>query len=188
MKRRIFILSCILMLSAFTVTGCGNEEKASTEKGTVDIQKEESEKKTEEVNGTETEAETGSEETTEVLRIVTLYYVDDQTAQITKKDVEIKDENDLWTELQKSGILTDDCSLLSIKTDETSGVMELDFNSATGERIRSMGTTGETEIIGCIVNTYLEAYNCEKIKLTEEGGIFESSHASYDGYITHMEI
>lgn len=187
MKKRFFILSCILMLSVFTVTGCDNDEKVSTEEETVEIQNEE-DNKTEDVNKNETGSEANSKENAEELRIVTLYYVDDQTAEITKKDVEIKDENDLWKELQKAGILTDDCSLLSIQTDETSGVMELDFNSATGERIRSMGTTGETEIIGCIVNTYLEAYNCEKIKLKEEGDSFESSHASYDGYITYMEF
>lgn len=190
MKKRFFILSSVLMLSLVLVTGCENEKTIITEENVLENQKEGSENSvgTEEVNGQENESAGNSEETTEESRIVTLYYVDDQTAKISKKDVEINNENDLWKELQKAGILTDDCSLLSMTADVTSGVIELDFNAATGERIRSMGTTGETEIVGCIVDTYLEAYNCEKIRLTEEGKSFESSHASYDGYITYMEF
>ena len=61
--------------------------------------------------------------------------------------------------------------------------IDLDFNAATGNRIRSMGTTGETEIIGCIVNTYLDTYNCDGIRLTEEGNaLMTSSGADFDGY------
>ena len=44
-------------------------------------------------------------------------------------------------------------------------------------------TTGGTEIVGCIINTYLEAYGCEGIRLTEEGQAFVTSHgAGLDGY------
>ena len=61
--------------------------------------------------------------------------------------------------------------------------IDLDFNAATGEYIRSMGTTGEIQIIGCIINTYLETYDCDGIKLTEEGKVLQTSHgANYDGY------
>ena len=46
-----------------------------------------------------------------------------------------------------------------------------------------MGTTGEIQIIGCIINTYLETYDCDGIKLTEEGKVLQTSHgANYDGY------
>ena len=46
-----------------------------------------------------------------------------------------------------------------------------------------VGTTGEIQIIGCIINTYLETYDCDGIKLTEEGKVLQTSHgANYDGY------
>ena len=112
-----------------------------------------------------------------------MYYVDDQTAEIVSKSVEVHDEYDIWNALKGSGILTDDCELLSLTVNEAEKKMDLDFNSAVGDRVRSMGTTGETEIVGCIINTYLEAYGCEGIRLTEEGQAFVTSHgADFDGY------
>ena len=85
--------------------------------------------------------------------------------------------------MKEEGILSEDCEILSFKINDTDKKIDLDFNSATGDRIRSMGTTGETEIIGCIVNTYLETYNCDGIRLTEEGNALQtSSGADFDGY------
>lgn len=122
------------------------------------------------------------------LRSVTVYYVDDLSGVVVGKTAEIRDEFGIWDVLKDRGILTDDCELLSIKlnSDET---MDLDFNHATAERINSMGTTGETEIIGCIVNTYLEAYDCTGIRLLEEGKEFISSHgAEFGGYTGRIEF
>ena len=86
--------------------------------------------------------------------------MDDQTAEVTGKSVEIQDEYDIWNVLKESGLLTEDCKLLSLKVDEAAKKLDLDFNSATGDRIRSMGTTGETQIVGCIITvsyTHLES-------------------------------
>ena len=123
------------------------------------------------------------DEPADTLRQVSVYCVDDQTAEIVSKSVEVHDEYDIWNALKGSGILTDDCELLSLTVNEAEKKMDLDFNSAVGDRVRSMGTTGETEIVGCIINTYLEAYGCEGIRLTEEGQAFVTSHgADFDGY------
>ena len=106
---------------------------------------------------------------------------------MTGKSVEIRDEYDIWNALIESGILTEECELLSLNVNEAEKKMDLDFNSATGDRIRSMGTTGETQIIGCIINTYLEAYSCDGIRLTQEGQAFVTSHgANFDGYSGKM--
>ena len=86
--------------------------------------------------------------------------------------------------MQKQKVLTEDCKLLSIKVNKEKKQMNLDFNKATGEYIRTMGTAGETAVIGCIVNTYLEAYDCTEIKLTEGGEVFQTAHgADFEGYI-----
>lgn len=99
------------------------------------------------------------------------------------KTITVKTEYDIWKALQGNGILTEGCQLLSFKVNEETHLIDLDFNAATGEYIRSMGTTGEIQIIGCIINTYLETYDCDGIKLTEEGKVLQTSHgANYDGY------
>ena len=122
------------------------------------------------------------------LRSVTVYYVDDLSGVVVGKTAEIRDEFGIWDVLKDRGILTDDCELLSINLNGD-GTMDLDFDHATAERINSMGTTGETEIIGCIVNTYLEAYDCTGIRLLEEGEDFVSSHgAEFGGYTGRIEF
>lgn len=187
MKKRLCILLGMLALSFSLVTGCGGEteEEPVAENQTDDKELPETEEP-EEQKGEEApedaENSADGEESQSETRTVNIYCVDDQTAEITTKAVEISDEYDIWAALQEAGILTDECQLLSLSVNEQDGTMDLDFNRATGDRVRSMGTTGETEIVGCIVNTYLEAYGCDKILLTEEGETFESSHASYDGY------
>lgn len=114
---------------------------------------------------------------------ITVYFVEDESGEVTGENIEITDENDIWSALQDKGVLTTECRLLSFKIDESQKKIDLDFDSATGKRIRSMGTTGEMQIIGCIVNTFLEAYNCDSIRLTENGMPLETSHgATMDGY------
>ena len=72
---------------------------------------------------------------------------------------------------------------------ESEKKIDLEFNKATGDRIRNMGTTGETEILACIINTYLDAYECDGIKLREEGEPLEtSSGANFDGYSSKIEL
>lgn len=183
-----------LCVSAFVIAGCGKEEKEDTDKVKTedsdngkDIAADpgENEEVQTEVSSEETEAE--QSDTNSELRTVTLYYVDDQTAEVTGKSIEIRDEYDIWNALKESGLLTEDCELLNLNVNEAEKKMDLDFNSATGERIRSMGSTGETQIIGCIINTYLEAYGCEGIRLTEEGQVLQTSHgANFDGYSGKM--
>lgn len=114
----------------------------------------------------------------EALRSVTIYYVDDLSAAVVGQKMDISDEYDIWNALIEYGILTSECRLLSLDVNEAERTIDLDFNTATADRINSMGTTGETEIVGCIVNTYLEAYDCTGIKLTVEGQDFVTSHGA----------
>lgn len=109
-------------------------------------------------------------------RSVTIYYVDDLSAVVMGKKTDVTDEYDIWNALKSYGILTEDCELQKMDLNEADRTMTLDFNEATANRINSMGTTGETEIAGCIINTYLEAYDCTGIRLTVDGQGFVSSH------------
>ena len=79
--------------------------------------------------------------------------------------------------------------MLEFSLNESEKKIDLDFNKTTGDRIRSMGTTGESEILACIINTYLDAYECDGIKLTEEGEPLEtSSGADFNGYSSKIEL
>ena len=122
-------------------------------------------------------------------REVRIYYIDDATAEPVSEEVLILDENDIWSALQEKGILEEDCELLNFEVDPEKRQIDLDFNTALGDRIRSFGTTGETEILGCLINTYLDAYECDGIRLTEEGAPLEtSSGADFDGYSGRIEF
>ena len=114
---------------------------------------------------------------------VNIYCINEETGMLETKEAQISDEKDIWRQLQNTGIITEDCQLLEFSLNESEKKIDLDFNKTTGDRIRSMGTTGESEILACIINTYLETYDCDGIKLTEEGKVLQTSHgANYDGY------
>ncbi len=188
-KRKCVCMIMILCLAAFTLAGCSRDQEENISTETEELQEED---KTADIKENDEPAQTGavSEETDTDIQIdnaagktATIYYVDAQTAEITTKTAEVQDEKDIWNILKEEGILSEDCEILSFKINDTDKKIDLDFNSATGDRIRSMGTTGETEIIGCIVNTYLETYNCDGIRLTEEGNALQTlSGADFDGY------
>ena len=195
MKQRSFFSMCmILVVSMFLVfvTGCGRNDKEEPDNVKTEEQNnDKDETQDEELNeGDQEDSDNISEEPVEndpQTRNVTVYYVDDKTAEVTGKSVEIQYEYDIWNALKESGLLAEDCELLSLNVKEAEKKLDLDFNSATGDRIRSMGTTGETQIIGCIINTYLEAYSCGGIRLTQEGQAFVTSHgANFDGYSGKM--
>ena len=182
MKRRKMIsIICLSTLLAFT--GCGSNGSSVQQTGDSNPSLTEDENSDEVIQSeNEDPQESGKRE-------VKIYYIDDNSGSIIAKNVEIENEDDIWEALQETAILTEECKMLSFSFNEAEGTIDLDFNKALGDRIRSMGTTGETEIIGCLVNTFLDAYDCEKIKLTEEGAAFETGHgAEYNGYVGKIEF
>lgn len=189
--RSFICMTLVMCLTLFLFTGCSGSDSGDSDKGKADghtneeVQTPDNEE-TQDQTDLEEQGDQGDKtagDVVDTVRKVSIYYVDDQTAEIVSKSVEIRDEYDIWDALKESGILTENCELLSLTVNEAEKKMDLDFNSAVGDRVRSMGTTGETEIVGCIINTYLEAYGCEGIRLTEEGQAFQTSHgADLDGY------
>lgn len=200
MKKKILLTCCMFVvgLSVFCISGCGKKQEGlseaenteeitvTDEKTTDDMEKDDLEtvKQTEPETHEEISEDENIASDNEVIRNVTIYYLDDMTAVVVGKSVGICDELDIWQALIDEGILTDECSLLKLEVNEAEGKIDLDFNTATANRINSMGTTGQTEILGCMINTYLEAYGCDKIRLTEEGEGFVTSHgASFNEYV-----
>ena len=183
----VVIISLLLGISCFIMAGCANKDNEDKDDTKIEQnldKKEDAEdfnKKDEEADENKKVEEDEDEDDNS--REARVYYVDDITGEIMGKTITVKTEYDIWKALQGNGILTEGCQLLSFKVNEETHLIDLDFNAATGEYIRSMGTTGEIQIIGCIINTYLETYDCDGIKLTEEGKVLQTSHgANYDGY------
>ena len=93
-------------------------------------------------------------------------------------------EEKIWSLLQEKSVITPECGMNSFKVNEEEKTIDLDVDEGFGNYIRSMGTTGETEVLACVVNTYLDSFQCEKIKITEAGRTFETSGAVLAGYMT----
>ena len=65
--------------------------------------------------------------------------------------------------------------------------LQIDFNDAFLQHLCSMGTAGETMLIGSVVNTFLSAYDAQSVIITVNGEIPESGHVVYDFPLTHQE-
>ena len=91
--------------------------------------------------------------------------------------------------LIEKSVLPSDVQVLKCDKQTVDGVesLDVDFNEAFGAYVCSMGTTGEYYTIGSVVNTFLDAYGCEKVKITVEGNTLESGHAEYPGYMNRFE-
>lgn len=122
---------------------------------------------------------------------IQLYVSNDDATEFVSESVKIDEltpENIVNALVQKS-VLPSDIQVLKCEEQIVDGVksLDVDFNEAFGAYVCSMGTTGEYYTIGSVVNTFLDAYGCEKIKITVEGNTLESGHAEYPGYMNRFE-
>ena len=199
MKKRIiiFILTGIIL----TMSACSNStstnssqadnqkiEQQENDKNNVD-QKEENKEEQSGENSDEKSENTVSNEDKSV-EINAYVSNDDATAFVAEsvKIDELTPENIVNALVQKS-VLSSDVRVLKCEEQTVDGVksLDVDFNEAFGAYVCSMGTTGEYYTIGSIVNTFLDVYGCEKVKITVEGNTLETGHAEYPGYMNRFE-
>lgn len=191
MKKQIVI--GLALLTAVALSSCespkdnikeNTKTEESTNKKEPDKNKTETEEqKTEENPGQQPESGDSDGKTESVK--VNVYYPDPESGELVPKTVEMEsvDAQMIWKELRKAGVVSEETAVLGVEVDEGSQTMILDLNAAFGEQLRSMGTTGEKEIIDSIVATYLEAFKCQKLKITEESGVLASGHKEYGEYL-----
>lgn len=122
---------------------------------------------------------------------IQLYVSNDDATEFVSESVKIDEltpENIVNALVQKS-VLPSDIQVLKCEEQIVDGVksLDVDFNEAFGAYVCSMGTTGEYYTIGSVVNTFLDAYGCEKVKITVEGNALETGHAEYPGYMNRFE-
>lgn len=198
MKKKAMLLLIIGALAS--VSACSNS--ASTDSAQSDNQKTEQQEDKNKVDQSdenkadlsEADCEKKAEDTVsnEDKSVEIKLYVsnDDATAFVSEsvKIDELTPENIVKVLIEKS-VLPSDVQVLKCDKQTVDGVesLEIDFNEAFGAYVCSMGTTGEYYTIGSVVNTFLDAYGCEKIKITVEGNTLESGHAEYPGYMNCFE-
>ncbi len=115
---------------------------------------------------------------------------DDATGlvQETVEDAALTPENVLAVLIERGG-LQGDIRILGFEQAEDNGtrVLNIDFSQEFGTYVGSMGTAGEWTIMGSVCNTFLNAYGCEKVKITVEGGVLTTGHKEYKGYNGYFE-
>lgn len=118
-----------------------------------------------------------------------IYSVEEQSGKIVKNEMESDDleEKRIWEELIQANVLTEACEINHFTYDEEKREISLDVNQGFGDYVRGMGATGEMEILKCVVISYLDSFDCEKIEITEDGKPLETSGTTLDGYMTRWE-
>ena len=199
MKKRIIIF--ILIGIILTMSACSNStstnssqadnqkiEQQENDKNNVDQKEENKEEQSGENSEEQSENTISKEDKTVEIKV----YVcnDDATAFVAEsvKIDELTPENIVKVLIEKS-VLSSDVQVLKCDKQTVDGVecLDVDFNEAFGAYVCSMGTTGEYYTIGSVVNTFLDAYGCEKVKITVEGNTLETGHAEYPGYMNRFE-
>ena len=197
-RRKVFAILLVVML--VSVSACSNSTSTDSsqtanqkteqqeDKNNAD-QKDENKEEQSGENSDEKSQNTVSNEDKSVE--IKVYMSNDDATAFVSESVEIAEltpENIVNALIEKS-VLSSDVQVLKCDKQTVEGVesLEVDFNEAFGVYVSSKGTTGEYYTIGSIVNTFLDAYGCEKIKITVEGNTLETGHNDYPGYMDRFE-
>lgn len=111
---------------------------------------------------------------------VVVYVPDEQGETLTPVGTDAADDSDaaLVDALIRAGALPEGVAVN--RSAAADGVLTLDMNAAYGEAVRSSGTTGETNLIYALVNTFAQARGVSSVLITVDGAPLESGHDIYD--------
>ncbi len=150
------------------------DEEASDDQGDVDVDEE---------PDTDTP---DNEETDKVLELM-VYYGDENAEHIISKPIEVESISpEIITEqLIAVKVLPEGVEVIKFEEQKENGAyaLHIDFSEAFQTQIFQMGTAGEYIMINSVVNTFLDAYDADKVRITVEGMVLESGHAIYDDYL-----
>jgi PBP1b-binding outer membrane lipoprotein LpoB len=171
MRKLIVMLMCCLLLTACAAPSVNNTtdpsntpDQTTGTKPTQATQPEDLPDNTEEVTQPE-------------IISFTLYTPNENVDGFIATQVEGEDLTPL-SALIDAGVLNQEIAVNSVSLDGTN--LAIDFNTAFGDLMRTQGTAGERMVMGCVVNTYLSAYDADTVTITVNGEILESGHVIYD--------
>lgn len=202
MKKRILIL---VLAGMFCLTACNQgadnppeEPKTQEEekKEPIEEKKDESDQKDEASgdldSGDSQERQNEEEDETpaKTVKIKVYNSNDDATAFVSEEaEIDSLTPENVLEALVEQEVVPADVQVLNFEQSVADGVnaIQIDFNSAFASYVSSMGSTGEYYIIGSVCNTFLDAYGCEKIKITVENATLETGHGEFPGYLTRYQ-
>lgn len=190
MKKSIVML--LLTITALSLSACASgketDGKENVKQEAVDENAKDKEELNEHVNEEEkkddidNEEDNVTEDTKKISVNVYKFNPDDETFVVETKECDELSEQNIWSLLKETTSIPADSNVNSFKMNGDQ--LELDVDHAFGEKLRSYGTSGEDALMGCVVNTYLDAYKCSGIKITEDGQTLCSGHREYTEYLT----
>ena len=161
------------------------EEKQDTSQEKTEPTQDKTEQKDEQVEENDSKAEDSGDHEDQILK---LYYISDsEEIECAEIRTNLLQTTDIWNGLIGEGVLSGECKMNSCNIDQEQKTIDLDVDSGTGSYIRSMGTTGEQQILACITKSFLKTYGCERLKITENGQPLETGHTVLEGYMTADE-
>lgn len=192
MKKKL-LLTGMLICTVFCLSACGETAQSPEQTGVSEV--------AESIQNTEENKETAAEKSMEASDInsedmaagkqqVLIFYGNDNADGIIYKEVAVKEisPETLIEELAKVNIVSLDTKVISVYKDEKNEkLLHLDMSQEFGEYLSLMGTAGEYIVLGGVVDTFLDAYNCERVIITVEGKMLETGHASYEGELQFFE-
>lgn len=193
--KKIYKTIVLAAMCALMTAGCQQTEEQEEEKQpeAVAIEDEKmDEDVTEETASDETdEAEVSQEEPEKEEVTVTIYFSNANADGFATEEVNTADLTAQWLldQLSAREVIPADVQALSCEVTEEDGIkaVNLDLNQAFATFMQSSGTTGEYISLGSVCNTFLDAYGCERIKITVEGGVLSTGHTEYTGYMGKFE-
>ena len=203
--RSKLITAFLLLTLVFSLAACGRnsgdrQETSDSSDTQTEEQKEEEPEETEEPEAeeeqpsqdtTDTDTQTPSQEPAAETATITVYYSNADSTAFESAEVQIASLSPeaVLEALVSQGALTADVAenSFTMSTVEGKASIELDLNSAFATYVSNMGTTGEYYTVGALVNTFLDAYECEQIRITVDGNALSTGHAEYPGYLSRFE-
>ena len=205
MKSKL-ITTILLITMVFSLTACGRnsgdsqepsdtsntqtEEQKEEEQGEMEdpeTENEEPQQEPEDSQDTQTPAQEPAAETA----TITVYYSNADATAFESSEVQIASLSPeaVLEALVSQGALTADVAenSFTMSTVEGKTSIELDLNSAFATYVSNMGSTGEYYTVGALVNTFLDAYECEQIPITVDDEVLSTPHAQYPRYLATFQ-
>ncbi len=204
MKSKL-IIAILLLTLVFSLAACGrnsgdSQEPSDSSDTQTEEQKEEEPEETEEPeaeeeqpsqDATNTDTQTPAQEPVAETATITVFYSNADSTAFESSEVQIASLSPeaVLEALVSQGALTADVAEnpFTMNTVDGKESIELDLNSAFATYVSNMGTTGEYYTVGALVNTFLDAYECEQIRITVDGDTLSTGHAEYPGYLSRFE-
>ena len=185
------ILGIILIIFVMCLTACNKGNNSSSPKQVEKENELEKFNESQEKKPANNERQDNIEEEVTDEIVITIYFSYDDATSFVSEEVQIDaltPEAVLNALISKGAVAADvQIQAFNTVTVDNKPSVEIDFNPAFSTFVTNMGSTGEYFAIGSVCNTFLNAYNCEQIKITVEGQTLTTGHAEYPGYLTAFE-